>query len=231
MNEKKLIELGLLLPLVSLMLIAAIYYYENGIFCYYGIPTDFIEIDLLNNVYLVFSVIPIIVILSLLLQPYNTGIIFLFEKEAAYKIAGIVFLLIGSFLVYYSLNLEFNHVEIIPLLITLACGVLIVILSRSAKEVNIHDDWYNIKFISKYLGQYLGYFIAVCSITCFVTFSMGHNRAKNKIMYSTYLNKNVLLLRRYQNISILGMLSNKKFDYFIIKSNEISDTIYVTAIK
>lgn len=231
MNEKKLIELGLLLPLISLMLIAAIYYYENGMFCYYGIPSDFIEIDLLNNIYLIFNFIPIVVILSLVLQPYNAGIVFLFENKIKYKIIGAILLAIGCYVIYSSLNLELNHMEIVPLLITLACGLLIIMVSKSVKEFNIHDDWYNIKFISKSLGQYLSYFIVVCSITCLMTFSLGYNRAKNKIKYSSNLGKNVLLLRRYHDNSILGILSNSKFNSFIIKSETTNDTICLANIK
>ena len=56
-DNKKIYELGIFIPLLTGFAIASVYYYEDGFFFKLGLPDELIQVELSKNIKLIFGFI------------------------------------------------------------------------------------------------------------------------------------------------------------------------------
>lgn len=219
---RKIWSSDFIIPLISVFAIASVYYYELGHFVALGIPTDFLKVELLNKVDLIFTFLMtsfLFLILALAIRLIYHD--YLDYNDRGSKFISITFILITLGLgIYILYTLQIFDMELLAPL-SLVCLLGFIILNPLRKS------FYTFYRIDKILTP----FKPVITITIISSFGLvlmyGSGKDKARLnMYSIYRDQRTVLLRQYEGMAIKGLLdSNKKITHFIVTSDISTDTI------
>lgn len=233
MNYKKIIELGLLLPILTIVCISSVYYFEVGYFRHFGIPFDFIEFDLVRISHVLFIFLPTILFFAFILEPIKTPITIFFQSKTLGVKIFAVFMFIGLLAFFiYDLRGNIFLKELNWLWFSLFFGLVLLLnkYSNSPKIDRIYDDFSVFKIIAVNLGDMLGPLLVVGSVTCIIMFHIGRTSARSQPDNIRRIHSNSILLKRNPTFSIYGIhdSTETEFNKFIIfRSNSDIDTICV----
>lgn len=206
MNKKILLELGLILPLFTVIVFSAIYFYEYGYLAYFGIPKDFIEVEIVSHSYVLFIFLVSALLLSLITQPMISGILMLFTiKSWIFRIVLIILIGLLLYFVYWEAFFSIYNAEVYYLYIGLILGIALLFLKRTEKKEEILlDSWSAIKYINHYFGFVLGEIITVSTLICIIMLNIGLTNAKNSKIAIFKMPSQDQLIRRYSSYALLG---------------------------
>lgn len=234
MKERNIIDLGLLIPLLTILAFSATYYHELGYFTYFGLPKDLIEIELSQKSYLVFAFIITFIIYSIAIQPLYSGVIALFDFKSKVwipKLIMVIILLVIIYFAYWDAMLLIYHKEIISPITGLFLGVVFLILKKKKIEDIHEDDWSLMKYINYSLGNSLGPILIISAITCIIMFNKGIADAATKLITLKKVDKRTVLIRKYSDYSLYGIpdsITSKLRSVIIERSSTDIDTLYIT---
>lgn len=232
MKDKDLIELGLLLPLLSVIAYAAIYYSEYGYFTYYKIPKELVEVELSSNSHLIFPFMIFFILIPVLLQPMLSLLIVLIDaKSWKIKLVMALITLVTLFFVRKDL-MTFYHKEILILFMSLFLGIVFLFLKKSSNIDEIRtSDYSAIEYINYLAGHSLGKVLIGASFICIVMFNVGLSSAKNKEGELVKSDKRTMLIRKYPSYTLYTISDTTlRVDRIIIqRSTSDIDTLLINA--
>jgi len=233
LKGKNILDLGLLLPILTIFSISSIYYFELGYFKFFGIPRELIEIELTKSCYLIFLFFPALLFVTFIVEPPLRNLLLI----RSFKSKAVKLLLIAIFLfIIYAAFKDFrkfiSHGEVFLLFLTLLFGIgLLLNKSEHHAAKSFLEDFSIFRYLANLFGEVLGPILISASLICFIMFSVGYASAETKDRFYSLNNKNNVLLRKYSNYSIFAINDTlqKPFKRFVIsRSSNDSDTLSLT---
>jgi hypothetical protein len=246
-RNKTMFEFGILIPILTVIAFASIYYFELGYFDYFRIPADYIEVELTKSSYTIFILFTLVCLLlwiRVLIVTLYQQIKILIEKKNWKSpdwdaVKGLlIFLLLTSFIIYlYRETFEINNNNALSLVYLVLSVVIGVFLSK-AKPEELKSVT---SAIDRHMVNFIGMVLVICSLSCLLMFFSGRFFAKTSARPSVsgHQENTTVLLRRYSGYSIYGVrdsthsrdTTKKWFETFIIsRGKDDVDTIKGTGL-
>lgn len=220
---------------MTIISFCGISYYEIGFCRYFGIPTDYISIELTKYSFLLFAFLATLFLSAMVFDPIfsHFNAILRIKNRVLRALVSILFLSVLLF-VFWDYLKFLRLQETLYLVVTILFGlVLILNAKRKDSDYGILDPKYSINIIlSQQVGRILGPMSIMAAVICSLLFCLGYLTAQNQKIFFTKPDNKTLLLKKYGETVIYGHYENNRFTSILVERNISSvDSLYFIKIK
>jgi len=235
LDNKIISDTPIQILLLTIVSIAGIYFYELGYCRHFGIPTEFISIEMNKYSGLLFTFLATLFFISMVIDSLIGHFVFFAKIKKSYARLIIILIFIGIIIFCFADLLKYLMLgEIATLGFVCLFGVAMILNSNKSDETyDILSPKYSINIIlSRKIGSLLGPILIVSSLICASLFCLGYYSGQKQTSFAARPDDKTVLLRKYGDDIIYGIINNGKVTSILVEhSNSKVDTLHSIKIK
>lgn len=235
MNKTLISDISAQILLVTILAMAGIHFYELGYCRYFAIPVEYISIEINKYSIHLFLFLALFFILAMILDSLVGHFVLFVKVKNRYLRLTIILIFFALLIWLFSDVLFFLTLqEIIPLGTVFIFGVVLFLnKDKSDNNYDILSPKHSINiFLSRKFGAICGPILMLSSLICAFLFCLGYYNGQTQSSFASRPDGKTILLRKYGDNIVYGILSNGKVSTVFIEQNISKvDTLHFIKIK
>lgn len=219
--------------LVTIISFCGISYYEIGYCRYFGIPIDYITIELTKYSFLLFAFLATLFFSAMIFDPIFSHFTAIIKIKNRFLRAFVTLIFLCILLFIFWDYLKFLRLqETLYLVVTILFGIVLLLnAKRDDSDYEMLDPKFSINIIlSRKFGRILGPLSIIAAVICSLLFCLGYLNGQNQKVFFVKPDSKTLFLKKYGDDVIYGHYKNNRFTSIIVERN-ISSTDTLSLIK